>query len=216
LAQQIVPEIQSRENAPEGIIRDITEQEFYVQVKDGDLVLCRMNAPLVRPAFRMLAEGRKAVIVGRDVASGIIGMVNRMAAKANNTTSATIMLDEFHRYVTKQAERLESQGKFSRADYLRDQLETTEAIADGCATIDEVTRKIDGIFSDEKRAGTRFSTVHKAKGLEEEIVHILMPEAMPLPNVLKKGTEAEVRGEWNVRYVGITRAKNEMNFVQNR
>lgn len=212
LAQEIVPHIQERPNAPEGIIRDITEREFNAMVQDGDLVLCRMNAPLVRPAFRMLAEGRKAVIVGRDIGSGIIGLIGRMAAKANNTTSATIMLDEFTTYVTKQTERLERQGKFGKADYLRDQLEVTEAIADGCYTVDDVTRKIDGIFSDDK-SGVRFSSIHRAKGTEAERVHILKPNALPMPKIIEKGTPAEIRGEWNVRYVGITRSKFEMNFV---
>ncbi len=215
-AQKIVPQIKARPNAPEGLIEDISGRDFEKTVQDGDLVLCRMNAPLVRPAFRMLAAGQKAVIVGRDVASGIISTVNRMATKADNTTSATIMLNEFSDYVAKQTERLERQGKFSKADFLRDQFETTKAIADGCYTVEDVTRKIDGIFSDNKSSGVRYSTIHRAKGTEEKNVFIIAPETLPLPRMMEKGTEQEVRAEWNVKYVGITRAKETMRFVYDR
>lgn len=213
LAQEIVPQIQAREDAPEGQVLYLNgEQEFNANVRDGDMVICRVNAPLVKPAFRMLASGRKAIIVGRDIGANIVALVNRMAAKAENTTSATIMLDEFYEYVGKQTERLERQGKFSKADYLRDQYETTEAIADGCTTVEEVNRKIEGIFSDEQ-TGVRFSSVHRAKGLEERRVHILRPDVMPMPRVLEHGSAGEIQQEWNIRYVALTRAKETLSFV---
>jgi hypothetical protein len=175
-----------------------------------------VNAPLVKPAFQMLAQGRKAVIVGRDIGSNLISLVGRMAGKANNTTSATAMLDEFSDYVGKQAERLERQGKFAKADFLRDQLETTEAISDGCVTVDDVSKKIESIFSDEKSAGVRFSSVHRAKGLEtpqdDGGVYILKPQLMPWPKAVESGDARAIQQEMNVKYVSLTRSKHGLYF----
>jgi superfamily I DNA/RNA helicase len=216
IAKQIVPHLEARTDAPEGVVGEFRDYQLTSMVKDGDMVLCRVNAPLVKPAFQMLAQGRKAVIVGRDIGSNLISLVGRMAGKANNTASATIMLDEFNDYVGKQAERLERQGKFGKADFLRDQLETTEAIADGCATVDEVSKKIESIFSDEKSAGVRFSSVHRAKGLEtpqdDGGVYILKPQLMPWPKAVESGDARAIQQEMNVKYVSLTRSKHGLYF----
>jgi DNA helicase-2/ATP-dependent DNA helicase PcrA len=217
LAQQIVPEIQARPNAPMGILGDCDEYQMIRNLQDGDMVLCRVNAPLVKPAFQRLAEGKKAIIVGKDIGTSLVSLVNRMAEKANKTTSATLMLNEFDSYVGKQCERLERSGKFSKADYLRDQLATTEAISDGCETVDEVSRKIEGIFGDERTEGVRFSSVHRAKGLEaadEKSVYIMRPELMPFPRTVESGDEAAIQQEWNIKYVAETRSRHAMYMVR--
>jgi len=210
MAQEIVPQIKARPGAPEGIIRHINEFELLRNLKDGALVLCRTNAPLVKPAFQMLAEGRKAIIVGRDIGAGLVSLVDRVAKK-NNTQDAFAMLSYLQDYVEIQVKRYELQGKTSRAAMLVDQAETIEAISDGCRTVEEVRSKITKIFGDEKSEGVRFSSIHRAKGTETDDEYILRPDLMPWPKSVDN--PKELRAEMNVKYVALTRSKNALTFV---
>ena len=65
LAKTIVPQIEARPGAPDGIVEDLGERLFLSKVKPGNLVLCRLNAPLVGPAFELIRRGVKAVIRGQ-------------------------------------------------------------------------------------------------------------------------------------------------------
>lgn len=208
LAQELVPQIQARPNAPEGVIGYLKPWQLTNFLRDGDMVMCRVNAPLVKPAFEMLAQGKKAIIVGRDIGTNLANLIDRVARKSG-VTGTNQMLDELTKYVDMQVYRLEKTGKISKAEMLKDQLETVEAIADGCDTVSQVTSKITGIFSDD-RDGVRFSSVHRSKGLEANRTFILRPELMPFP---KATTDQEVESEMNVKYVSLTRSKSEMHFV---
>lgn len=208
LAQELVPQIQARPNAPEGIIGYLKPWQLTNFLRDGDMVMCRTNAPLVRPAFDMLAQGKKAIIVGRDIGSNMVNLIDRIAKK-NSISDTNSMLDELTKYIDMQVYRLEKTGKLGKAAMLRDQLETIEAIADGCPIVDSVNRKITDIFSDD-RAGVRFSSCHRSKGLEAERTFILRPELMPHP--MAQGQQA-MESEKNVQYVCYTRSKSEMYFV---
>jgi DNA helicase II / ATP-dependent DNA helicase PcrA len=70
---------------------------------------------------------------------------------------------------------------------------------------------IDHFFSDDQGRMVVLSTVHKAKGLEEERVFILKPEIMPHPKA-RMGWQLEQ--EYNLKYVAYSRSKGEMFFVQ--
>jgi superfamily I DNA/RNA helicase len=209
LAQELVPQIQARPNAPEGIIGYLKPWQLTNFLRDGDMVMCRTNAPLVRPAFEMLAQGKKAIIVGRDIGSNMVNLIDRIAKK-NSISDTNAMLDELTKYIDMQVYRLEKTGKLGKAAMLRDQLETIEAIADGCPTVGSVNRKITDIFSDDK-VGVRFASVHRSKGLEAERTVILRPELMPHP--MAQGDQA-MESEFNVKYVSLTRSKSEMYFVE--
>jgi DNA helicase-2/ATP-dependent DNA helicase PcrA len=68
---------------------------------------------------------------------------------------------------------------------------------------------IQRIFAEEK-AGICFSTIHKAKGLEADTVHIICPELMPSKMAKKDWQYVQ---EDNLIYVAYTRAKKTLNFV---
>ena len=68
---------------------------------------------------------------------------------------------------------------------------------------------IEKIFTDEVK-GIMLSTIHKAKGLENERVFFLCPELIPS----KYATQPwQYEQENHLRYVAITRAKRELIYV---
>jgi len=208
LAQQLVPQIEAREDAPEGVIEDMDQGKFAERVKPGDLVVCRCNAPLVRPAMRLIANGIKAVILGRDIGQGLMALV-RKVQKQRNTFDLLSTLMALEQYVSSESAKLYSTGKAMKAQSLQDRADTIEALAEGCQSFADLEAKIASVFSDDQQ-GITFSTVHRAKGTEADRVFILEPRLMPHPKASKPW---EVQQERNIKYVALTRAKQELYFV---
>jgi hypothetical protein len=47
---------------------------------DEALVLCRTNAPLVKQALGLIKTGKKARVAGKDIAEGLVALIERVAA----------------------------------------------------------------------------------------------------------------------------------------
>lgn len=208
LAQQIVPEIQWRDDAPEGIVDTVSDLN---RAQSGDMILCRLNAPLVKPYFNLIRNGVRAVIRGRDVGDGLSSMLMRGEKKAG-TGEIVAVLRALEEYVNKEVAKLISANKYPRALSLQDQFDTIVALAedDEVKTAGGIRRKIAEIFSD-TRAPITLSSVHRAKGLESKRVFILHPELLPYK---RASLDWQIQQEWNVKYIALTRTKEELYFVE--
>ena len=208
LAQSLVPEIEWREDAPEGVIETIAEASFLTRVQQGDMVICRTNAPLVSPAFELIRRGVKAIIVGRDIGKGLTGLLRKIE-KRYRTASLSDTLHALNDYTMREVMKLTAADKGTQAQSLQDQCDTLIALAEGCQSIDDIERKIESVFDDEVK-GIAFSSIHRAKGLEAERVFLLHPELLPHPMAKRDWEKAQER---NIQYVAFTRAKAELYFV---
>jgi hypothetical protein len=63
-AQQFVPAIRAMDNAIDGEVRYVSKAESRKQMVPGDMVVCRMNAPVVSAAYGLIGDGVKAVVRG--------------------------------------------------------------------------------------------------------------------------------------------------------
>ena len=63
--------IEPRVNAPAGSIRTIPETQLKQQLKTGDMVLSRKTAPLVNLCIRLIADGLRATVKGRDIGESL-------------------------------------------------------------------------------------------------------------------------------------------------
>lgn len=210
LAQQIVPQIQARENAPEGVVATIDISQLMEKVERGNMVLCRLNAPLVKPAFELIRNGIKAVIRGRDIGKNLVTFIQK-AQRMFNTLDLNDTLGAMDSYVQREEYKLLSLHKDNQAQMIRDQFDTIIALSEGCHTISDVEWRIQKVFSDEVE-GIVFSSVHKAKGLEAKRVFILKPNLL---NPQKWDKQAwQLQQLSNLKYVAITRALAELYFVE--
>ena len=205
-AQKIVPSIEYSENSIEGMVN---HNGSMSNIKDGDFVLCRMNAPLISNALRCLASGTKASVKGIDIGSRIIS--NLKSTKGSDLKKSLHILK--NKYFKAKEEFEDSNDRKSRVKLmsLEDMLNATQILSVGCHTIDNVNRKINDLFNDTETKGIIFSSVHKSKGLEADNVHIIKPELMPLENVTLEWEEEQ---ENNLHYVAITRSKNTLNYIK--
>lgn len=241
LAQTVVPYIKALESAEDGSVRYMSEDrgedgKLVVRdekalfkaatdgVGDGDMVLCRMNAPLISFAYGVLKRGVKCTIKGRDIGVGLVSIVRERLTgdtPAEFVTSLKAWFEEEEGKLLRLGERgvnkLAALG--DKYDCLWALIETIEGgkwiggVEGGTESFKlKMVERIEGLFSDEAVSGVICGTVHKMKGLEADRVWIIKPEVMPHPKA--KGWSLEQ--EYNIMYVAVTRARRELVVVGGR
>ncbi len=200
-AKSIVPNIEASETAIEGLVSHYGSLE---NVKDGDFVLCRTNAPLISLALNFLVSGKKATIKGVDISEKIMRTI-KSTKKEKLTDVIKVLRANYQRM-------LNNKNEDNRMNlvYTEDMISCIEILSRGCYSINDVKKKLDNLFSDDKKDGIILSTAHKSKGLEANRVHIIKPELMPLKFAVK---DWEITQENNLHYVAITRAKESLFYI---
>jgi DNA helicase II / ATP-dependent DNA helicase PcrA len=225
-AQKIVPDFSAHESNCTGKVgqmklKPTQDPDCYrLSVQDGDMVLCRVNAPLVSECFAFLRAGRKATIQGRDVGAGLISTVKKVlhvkdASELAFKSTADLIsgLSDWLHHET-QSENAKRNPSESRLINLQDRYDCLLCFCEGATTALGVTEKIERIFTDDKESpfGIRLSSVHKAKGLEAQRVFILLPKGAGMPHPMAKSAW-EQEQEMNLKYVAITRAIETLVWV---
>lgn len=213
LVKQAVPEypIEAWESAIEGTHETIEASQLVSVVQDGDMVLCRRNAPLVAYAFRLLKNGIKVVILGRDIASNLVTIIGKVQKKYNTGQSITTFLGSLREYRYETVAKLEKAGKSGQAQTLDDKCETIIALSDNCKSVQDILERIDSIFSDTQQ-GITFSSVHKIKGKEAKRVFLLKPQELGSTDRCK--TQDDIDQERNIKIVAWSRSKSDLYFVE--
>lgn len=204
LASGIVPQILASDTAVEGSIVSIKYQDFLSKIDVGDMIICRTNAPLIKPAFDAIRRGKKATIRGRDIGSTLVEFVRRF--EADSLSRLDVLMAE---YAATEFQKHMDRGRELQADMVVDQYETVKAIADECKSVEELVSKLLILF-DDSNEGVVFSSVHRAKGLEARRVFILRQDLMPHPKAKQPWEQVQ---EENGQYVAYTRSKEELYFV---
>lgn len=222
-ANKIVEDFDAFETNPEGIISravmgrstsvPVGSKHYRDLVQDGDMVLCRVNAPLVTECFAFIKAGIKANIQGRDVGQGLISLIKK---------SKTSLVEDLIRWLDswldkeRKKELAKRNPSDSRMIALEDKYDCIICLTEGRANTDQVIRAIEELFTDDRSGrGIRFSSVHKAKGLESHRVFLLEPEKATIPHPMAR-TPWQIDQEWNLRYVAITRAIEELVYVSGK
>ena len=211
LAKELVPQIEARDNAPAGIV---SNNSVIADVKDGDMVLCRVTAPLVSLCMRYIAQGVKAYVKGRDIGKNLINLI-----KKTNKKKMTDVMEKLNRElgriigkVVAKTHCTEQEARESEAyRSYEDKLKVIEILSEGLDNAQDVMDRIDMIFSDDSKNGICLSTVHKSKGLESDRVFILCPDKFYLKACMRVPWMAEQ--ERNLVYVAYTRAKHFLGFI---
>ena len=221
LAQTWVPDFEAAPDAPPGIVREI--ELGYANPEAGDFVISRTNAPLVSLFFKLVKEGKRVAIQGRDIGARLRTIVTK-ADRGPTKGSVPAMLYNVTAWREKEIARLE---KLERdTDNVRDSVGCVFAIAEDTATVDEVYQRIDRLFEDDplNKDASRIvlTSAHRGKGLQRERVWILRDTFMQSrPRRNKTGGVArDENGKmlWdppgqvdrNLIYVAVSRAQREL------
>lgn len=212
LAKSIVPQIEARDNAPSGMVnRNATLSE----IQDGDMVLCRLTAPLVDLCMKYISSGVKAYVKGRDIGTNLVNMIKKTNRKQIKDVEERLQR-ELSRIIGKVVSKQKCTEKEARESdvYKRyeDKVKAIEVLSEGLQTAKEVIDRIETIFSDGNKSGICLSTIHKSKGLESDRVFIICEDKLWFKPCMNVPWMAEQ--ESNLVYVAFTRAKHFLGFVK--
>lgn len=211
MAQSIVTHIEWREGAPDGVVDHRAELNM---VQDGDMILCRLTAPLVDVCLRYIRQGVKAFVKGGDIGAGLIRIIEDTDMKTTGDILDALDFKLFNLSVDyAKANNCTPQEAQESAEYVRqyDQINAIRLLSEGLVNGSQTIARIRSIFS-ESAQGICLSTIHKSKGLEYSRVFILCPE--------KLWHERSMQMQWtteqedNLVYVAYTRAKNYLGFIR--
>lgn len=203
-AREVVPDFYAAESNPDGVVRQIAEAKLLDEIKPGDAVLSRINAPLVSLCLRALKAGVPARIEGRDIAASLRSLIKELAT-GRAKSSIPAFLDKLAKWKEREIARAFKSGRGgeARAEAVRDRAAAVLALSEGVSGISELKARLESIFSElSANRCVVFSSVHKAKGLEWDRVFILH-------KTLREHSDEEN----NIRYVAITRARSVLVWV---
>jgi superfamily I DNA/RNA helicase len=212
IAQKIVSHIQPRPDAPEGIVQYMAEEELPRHVTTGDLILCRMTAPLVSWCIKLIQEGIYARVRGVDVGANLVTIAKRVSEGSNfDYSEFEIYLDSYE--ADQRLYLSQRKNTAGRIQSLKDKCEALRICFRSFSvnSIEHLCREIRKLFSDDKPP-VWLSTVHRAKGLENDTVYILYPHKLPME--WQDQQQWEWEQELNLRYVAVTRARQRLVILQ--
>lgn len=228
-AHAYVRDIAAREDAPDGSVKHMLFDKeemtrwFMNSNSDknpnvGDAILCRTTAPLIETAYSMIRNGIGCYVEGRDIGAGIVKLIKKW--KVRNVQG---LVDHIEAWRAREVQKWTAKNQPSRAASVDDRAETLLSICDRYqaeTTISEVIADVERMFTDSVKADGKviidrsktitLSTIHKAKGREWNRVFFLHSNKCPSPWAK---AQWEQQQEINLIYVAITRAQNQLIFV---
>ena len=219
-AQRYVPEIEARDNAPEGTVSEINISSLQVEnFRSGDLVVCRTNAPLVSLAYALLKlnTGIKFRIQGVELGQELGRLVGYLTFKNNlKDTDMEGFFKSLSVYESHMSEKyLALKGGEKYLAELHDKLEVITLVAGNSQTISGIRLGLCKLFADsDDRNCVLLSSIHKAKGLEvvaeDNTCYVLRTDLLPHPKATR---DWELVQEANLIYVAYTRAKSHLVLI---
>ena len=213
LAKEYVPEIEAHENNPEGDVISGMLSDVEDQFLPGDMVLCRMNGPLVTLGYRLMKQGKKVHFQGKKFGEELVGIAQGLDADSINDLLIKLSSYEDGR-LDKLAEKEKIGGnvKMQKID-LQDRMDCLRAFLIGLPEdmpINEVLSKMEKFFCDsqDEKDSITLTSIHRAKGRERDRVFYFKPEIS-----FDGLSEEDERQERNLKFVAITRAKKFLCMV---
>jgi superfamily I DNA/RNA helicase len=196
-----------------GVIKMISENSVHQYVKVNDMMLCRLSAPLVKMCLDLINLKIPAIIRGEDMHTRMIEILNQI--ELMNGFSYSKFRTFLNTYLNEEIQRLQQQGSSNLMiqdvrDYCRGVFICYENFSQA-RSISGLKNAIMRLFG-EDRDKVMLSTVHKAKGLENNRVFILLSDSMPFTFEAIKDWEKEQ--EVNLTYVAFTRSKDSLFLVR--
>ena len=185
------PDMAYRPDAPEGLVKHLAEWSFS-DLRPGDAIICRNNAPLFKLALAMLRSGLRPELLGGEGMKNLSSALKKLGPKEMPQADA---LEALRKWEEEKAKKYKSKDRASdMAECLRVFIDQSPTLGEACALLERILQQSGSIY---------LMTGHKSKGLEYPRVFFLDRFLLK-----KDGQDA------NIRYVIETRAKEELYYVR--
>lgn len=229
MAREIRPDITGAKQN-EGMITTIKFNDVVALARPNDLIISRLRAPLLLMVFNFIDKDIK-VHIHEDEVREIINEIKNIFKPAELNTKILSqppgfeilredVLKRWKFIIKKNAERIidnTERNLFIQNEirYLEQKLDFLEKKHERwkneCSTIMTILEKIKEYISAQNDA-VKLSTIHRAKGLENDRVFIVNYDELPFTRLEQKNWEKTQ--ELNLKYVALTRTKSELFLVQ--
>jgi DNA helicase II / ATP-dependent DNA helicase PcrA len=209
VAQRYVPDIEAAPEAPEGEVR----HEFVLpdDLGDGDAILCRNTAPLIKAAYGLIRKGKAAKVEGRAIGDGLIKLVGRW-----KITTIDALIKRVEAFKEQEVQKAMAKGNEAKAEEVEDKCGTIMEICHACITnkktmVSDVKEFIEKLFADGATGCIILATYHRSKGREWKRV-FLWEHNTRCPSKAAK-QDWQLRQEENLAYVAVTRAMQTLVYI---
>lgn len=218
-AKRFVSDIIPRGDAGIGLVKYDTK---ISEIKDNDLVLSRTNAALFKLYTKLIKMNKGCYIKGNDDDKNkLLSVIEkyRVGEELGKKFECDGLFPRLYDKMISERNKLVD-GGLDMIDAINtqavqsryDTISSLVTLSVNCNTVTELVNKINKIYS-RSDTGICLSTIHKAKGLEADNVHIICRSVMPQKYAK---TKSEIQQERNLIYVAITRAKHKLCYVSEK
>jgi len=163
-------------------------------LKNGDAVICRNNAPLFSLAIKLLQNKQLPRIAGRDVGAPVVKLMKKLGKPSMLSAAAVEAVNEWEIKELKRARAGAGGNVRDKAEVIRIMLRETKTLGDAIDYLEYLLKR-DGRID--------LMTGHKSKGLEFDKVWFLDQHLCNL----------DYEQDQNLKYVIETRAKKVLTYV---
>lgn len=228
IAKTIRSDIQGAKDY-QGEVKQISSNDILRLAKPNDLIISRTKSPLLELVFEFIDNDIK-VSIHEDEVKEIISELKIMFKQNELTTNINSFNEGFELFkmpilkrvewlIKKNAERIID--KTERDLFINDEISFLHKKINflqkkhsqwnkDCNNIYDVLEKVHEFITNQKNA-IKLSTIHRAKGLEENRVFILNYDELPM--IRPSQLDWEITQEINLKYVAVTRAKETLFLV---
>lgn len=206
-ANKIFDEIEPFENNTLGEVR----QGLSSEIEEGDFVICRNNLPLFQLYLELLAQGKKAVIYGKDYGENLVKLLSDM--KELSISEALAFLNSKRQEMI---EILREKGNTNPNDHPKivkydEMVSIVSFLFENFGSVQKTIDQIEKMFSNRIEKAVTLMTCHRSKGLEAKRVFFLKPELIPSKYAK---SQQMLYAEKCLYYVAVTRAKESLIFLK--
>ena len=190
--------VEAAPDAPEGTVRT----QHHLGASPGDLVVARTNSPLIAACVGYWRRNIPAYMLGRDASRGLLQWIDATGAK-----SLDVLLSALRTWEDDAIRRVEETEDRQEAALVIDRVACLRTLAAEVRSIPDLVAAIKQLAVPQPNA-VRLATTHQAKGLEADRVWVLVDS---YDDCAQWGDPIE---EANCRYVAVTRAREELIYVE--
>lgn len=205
VANEIFPGLESFNLNVDGIVRRGSLDE----VQNGDFVICRNNLPLIESWIKIVKQGKKVSILGKEFGQGLVVIINKLSNYSDYVEGVNQLLKDKENQLKEKG--IVNPKVTTSYQTLVEKLDIVEILKKEFGSFELMKIKVEQIFTDnDKDTGVLLMTGHKSKGLEADRVFFLHPSLIPSKYA---ETARELQQERCLKYVVVTRAKKELVYV---
>lgn len=188
---------------------EVIDDGDFKDIKEGDFVLCRNNAPLVELYFEFISQEKPCYIKGVEIGRSLINTIKEFGGETKQQTLSGLegkLAQIYSELRTKGIKKPKNHPKYYN---FYEKILIFKVIAKNYDTMHEIYDVIKRMFSDISK-GIALMTIHKSKGLESDNVYLYKESLIPSEYATQ---DWQIEQEENLRYVAFSRAKNKLILV---